>query len=208
MTDQTVKKSHHHGDLRAALIQSGIEILTETGLDSLTLRRCAARAGVSHAAPAHHFDGASGLRGAIAKEGFDRFRHHMLQARAAGSQTPEGRILSLCRGYLDFAVANPALFALIFSCGPMSQFEDDMNAGDASAYGVLRQTCAPFVPPGANPLVIETQVWSLIHGFAHLLLAGTFGPCDDSPDHHALFAPVMALLAGIGTAPRPNPRPK
>jgi AcrR family transcriptional regulator len=204
MADQNDKKPHHHGDLRTALIQSGIEILTETGLDSLTLRRCAARAGVSHAAPAHHFDGVSGLRGAIAKEGFDRFRHHMLQARATGTQTPKGRILSLCRGYLDFAVANPALFALIFNCGPMSQFEDDMNAGDASAYGVLRATCAPFVPAGTDPLVVETQVWSLIHGFAHLLLAGTFGPCDDSPDHHALFAPVMALLEGIGTPPRPN----
>jgi AcrR family transcriptional regulator len=204
MTDQTVKKPHHHGDLRAALIQSGIEILSEAGLDSLTLRRCAARAGVSHAAPAHHFDGVAGLRGAIAKEGFDRFRQQMLQARALGTQTPKGRILSMCRGYLDFAVANPALFALIFSCGPMSQLEDDMNAGDASAYGVLRETCAPFVPDGADPLVIETQVWCLIHGFAHLLLAGTFGPCDDTADHHALFAPVIALLEGIGTTPTPK----
>ncbi|MEP1328139.1 WHG domain-containing protein [Pseudophaeobacter sp.] len=204
MTEPKDKKPHHHGDLRAALIQSGIEILTESGLESLTLRRCAARAGVSHAAPAHHFDGISGLRGAIAQEGFDRFRQAMLAARATGTQTPQGRILSLCRGYLDFAVENPALFALIFSCGPMSQFEDDMNAGDASAYGVLRETCAPFVSEGTDPRIVETQVWSLIHGFTHLFLAGTFGPPSNSSDHHPLFAPVMALLREIGKDPAPN----
>lgn len=204
MTDHSGKKPHHHGDLRAALIQSGIEILTESGLEALTLRRCAARAGVSHAAPAHHFDGLSGLRAAIAKEGFDRFRTQMLRSRASGSQSPEGRILSLCRGYLDFAVENPALFALIFSCGPMSQFEKDMKAGTATAYGVLRETCAPFVPEGADPLVVETQVWSLIHGFSHLFLAGTFGPDSGPPDHHRLFAPVMALLREIGTPPAPK----
>lgn len=204
MADLTGKKPHHHGDLRAALIQSGIEILTESGLDALTLRRCAARAGVSHAAPAHHFDGLAGLRGAIAKEGFDRFRQQMLRARAAGGQDPKGRILSLCRGYLEFAVENPGLFTLIFSCGPMSQFEEDMNAGSATAYGVLRETCAPFVPKDTDPMVIETQVWSLIHGFSHLFLAGTFGPGHGPPDHHRLFAPVMALLQEIGTDPAPK----
>ncbi|MEP2716536.1 TetR/AcrR family transcriptional regulator [Pseudophaeobacter sp.] len=203
MADHTEKKPHHHGDLRAALVQSGIEILTESGLESLTLRRCAARAGVSHAAPAHHFDGVAGLRAAIAKEGFARFRQQLLQARAAGAQDPKGRILSLCRGYLDFAIENPALYTLIFSCGPMAQFEEDLKVGDVSAYGVLRETCAPFVPQGGDPLVVETQVWSLIHGFAHLFLAGTFGADDGTPDHHWLFAPVMALLRDIGRPPAP-----
>lgn len=198
MTEAKDKKSHHHGDLRAALIRAGIEILDEGGAESLTLRRCAARAGVSHAAPAHHFDGLAGLRAAIAAEGFDRFRKKMIQARETGDQSPKGHILSLCRGYLDFAVENPALFALIFSCGPMDRFEEPPSPGDATAYGVLRAACAPFVPEGTEPRIIETQVWSLIHGFSHLFLAGTFGPSDGSADHHPLFLPVMALLREIG----------
>lgn len=205
MNNQTDKKPHHHGDLAAALIQSGIEILTESGLDQLTLRRCAARAGVSHAAPAHHFDGLAGLRAAIAQEGFDRFRRHLLHSRAQGPQDPEGRIFSLCRGYLDFAEENPALFALIFSCGALPQNPDNLKAGETTAYGVLRETCAPFVPNGTDPRIVETQVWSLIHGFSHLFLAGIFGPGNGRSDHHALFAPVMALLNQIGTAaPDPN----
>ena len=201
MAELKEKKPHHHGDLRAALIRAGIEILDEGGVDSLTLRRCAARAGVSHAAPAHHFDGLAGLRAAIAAEGFDRFRKKMIQAREAGDQSPEGHILSLCRGYLGFAVENPAIFALIFGPGPMGHFEEDQKAGDASAYGVLRAACAPYVPKGGDPRVIETQVWSLIHGFSHLFLAGTFGPSNGSADHHPLFRPVMALLREIGSVP-------
>ena len=71
-------RPHHHGDLRRALIDAGLALLTEGGTSALTLRGCAARAGVSHAAPAHHFDGLDGLRVAIAEEGFDRFRRRML----------------------------------------------------------------------------------------------------------------------------------
>ncbi len=66
MTLNPPEKPHHHGNLREALIVAGIEILKEGGLPALTLRACAARAGVSHAAPAHHFDGLPGLVTAIA----------------------------------------------------------------------------------------------------------------------------------------------
>ena len=59
------RTAHHHGDLRQALVAAGIELLDEGGLAALTLRRCAARAGVSHAAPAHHFKGLRGLLTAI-----------------------------------------------------------------------------------------------------------------------------------------------
>jgi AcrR family transcriptional regulator len=63
-------KPHHHGNLREALINAGLLLLKEDGLDGLTLRRAAARAGVSHAAPAHHFSGKQGLVAAIAARGF------------------------------------------------------------------------------------------------------------------------------------------
>jgi DNA-binding transcriptional regulator YbjK len=61
MTESADKKKPHHGNLRAALVSAGIELLEEGGLEALTLRKCAARAGVSHAAPAHHFEGLQGL---------------------------------------------------------------------------------------------------------------------------------------------------
>lgn len=198
MTDRNLKKPHHHGNLRDALIQAGIALLTEGGKESLTLRRCAARAGVSHAAPAHHFDGVTGLRAAIAKEGFRRFRTSMLEAREAGVQTAKGRVKSICSGYLNFAIANPALFDLIFSFDAIVMLEQDLEQGSAHAYEVLREACAPFVPKGEYPVVIETQVWSLIHGYSQLYLSGRFGPVNPALDTRGPFEQVMALLDRIG----------
>jgi len=58
----TPRRGYHHGNLREALIEAGTEILDEDGLEALSLRACAKRAGVSHAAPQHHFGNLEGLR--------------------------------------------------------------------------------------------------------------------------------------------------
>ena len=202
MTDTPPPKPHHHGDLRAALIQAGIALLTEGGKESLTLRKCAARAGVSHAAPAHHFDGLAGLRSAIAQEGFRLFRLSMLKARATAGDNDLDRLKGICSGYLNFAIQNPALFDLIFSSSPMSTFEEGLKNGTSFAYEVLRDACAPFVPPGTDPIIIETQVWSLIHGYTHLYMAGRFGPIDASIQARGPVDAVMSLLDGLTTPPK------
>ncbi len=195
MSDHTSKSAHHHGNLRAALIESGMAILIEEGLNKLTLRRCAARAGVSHAAPAHHFDGVAGLRAAISEEGFRIFRNYMLDARNNVGPDPHDRIKAICRGYIYFATDHPALFELIFSIKIISDLQDFPGSDKlAIGYDVLHDTCTPFVEAGHDPIVVETQVWSLVHGFGTLMLTNRFGgPNPDDPCGPA-FAPVMALL--------------
>ena len=204
MSQDSPPKPHHHGDLRIALIQAGIALLREGGKDSLTLRRCAARAGVSHAAPAHHFDGISGLRGAIAEEGFRLFRISMLNASGAGDQSDLDHLKAICSGYLNFAIDNPALFDLIFSSSPMADLELNLDQGTAISYNVLRNACAPFVQTGQDPMVIETQVWSLIHGYTHLYMASRFGPVDPSRQARGPFEQVMSLLDGLATSAQPR----
>ncbi|OUS38487.1 TetR family transcriptional regulator [Rhodobacterales bacterium 56_14_T64] len=194
MTKEPNHKPHHHGDLRTALIQAGISLLSEGGKESLTLRKCAARAGVSHAAPAHHFDGLAGLRAAIAKEGFRLFRLSMLAACDDNNPSDLDRLKGICSGYLNFAIENPALFDLIFSAAPMAGFEADLEQGTTFAYKVLRDACAPVVPEGQDPMVVETQVWSLIHGYTNLYMAGRFGPVDPTQQARGPFDAVMALL--------------
>ncbi|WP_071675563.1 TetR/AcrR family transcriptional regulator [Nioella nitratireducens] len=194
MADQKTKTRHHHGNLRAALIEAGIDLLSEGGVEALTLRKCAARAGVSHAAPAHHFDGIDGLRVAIAEEGFLRFRKRMLDFADAGEQSPRGRLQGICKGYLAFAREDPALYDVIFSFRANSELIEQVQVNAAPAYQVLRDTCAPLVPPGTDPLVIETQVWSLVHGYALLNMTGRFGACTPPDDA------VLALLDRIGIA--------
>lgn len=194
------KKPHHHGSLREALVQAGVQLLEEGGPDALTLRRCAALAGVSHAAPAHHFDGLAGLKAAIAAEGFRRFRNYMVDAEILGEQTDRGRLRSICRGYLNFAKDNRALFHLIFGYDLFAPPKGGVRDVGSFGYEPLRRCCAPFVPPGVAPEVIEAQVWSLIHGFTSLFLAGRFwtGPTDGD----GAFDQVMALLDRVGAPPQ------
>lgn len=194
-------KPHHHGDLRNALIQAGIALLTEGGAAALTLRKCAARAGVSHAAPTHHFEGLPGLKAEIAHEGLRMFRDYMLAAAAAAPATPRGQLKGICRGYLTFAQENRALFNLVFGFDALEMQNRGMTEENSLAYQVLRQACAPFVPPDTDRTVIEAQVWSLIHGFTTLALSGRFNPAEALlPDP---FDQVMALLDRIGAPQTP-----
>lgn len=195
MSESPSKKKHHHGNLKEALVHAGIELLEEGGIDGLTLRKCAARAGVSHAAPAHHFDGLQGLKVAIAQEGFRIFSRY-LDAQIAKSEDPKERLRLICRGYLGFGQAHPGLLYVIFGSGLAAHIPDNREGGDA--YNLLRGVCAPFIPDGQNSEIVEMQVWSLIHGFTLLYLAGEFGcpppPIDDGP-----FDQVIALLDRVGT---------
>lgn len=202
MTDLKQKKPHHHGDLRNALIRAGIDILEESGLESLSLRKCAARADVSHAAPAHHFDGLAGLKAAIAEEGYRVFRNYMLDARMIGPDTPHARLRSICRGYVSFAVDNPALFELVFSFDAKASRQHGLNRDGSASYQVLRETCAPFVGAGQDPTPVELQVWSLIHGFTVLYLAGRFGPVDRDLRQFGPYEQVMAILDALPLAPQ------
>ncbi len=110
MTD----KPYHHGDLRAALLAAGEAELTEKGVEGFSLRAVAKRAGVSHAAPAHHFGDVGGLLTALAAEGFRRFQA-TLDAREAGIGDPRERAVAAGLGYMEFAMARPALFRLVFA---------------------------------------------------------------------------------------------
>ena len=115
MAAEIDKKPHHHGDLREALIEAGVGLLREGGQGALTLRRCAARAGVSHSAPAHHFKGLNGLFSAIAARGYRTFTATMVAERERAGRDPMARLVAICEGYLTFARQNAALFTLMFS---------------------------------------------------------------------------------------------
>ncbi len=197
MSPPPTKPRHHHGDLRTALIQAGIDLLEDGGIDALTLRKCAARAGVSHAAPAHHFAGLPGLKSAIAEEGFRIFSRYLREARADGDQSARGQLKSICQGYLRFGLDHGGILTVIFGCRGLAGLVPQTGREDADAYEILREVCAPFVAEGDDPRVVELQVWSLIHGFTLLCLGGEFGPPRQGLED-GLFDQVIALLEHLG----------
>src|SRR6476620_11034493 len=115
MARAKAEKPYHHGELREALVAAGSALLEEKGLRGFTLRECARRAEVSHAAPAHHFASIDDLLAEIATRGFGELTAAMsAEARRAGSD-PAARLVGQGVGYMAFAAANPMLFRLMFN---------------------------------------------------------------------------------------------
>lgn len=180
----TRKDRYHHGDLRNALLQAALAILEEGGLDALSLRAVAARAGVSHAAPAHHFPTLKSLLTAVATDAFERFAQNMQTQRNHAAKDPRCQLAAAGDGYVRFARQCPQQFRLMFSPSRLEWQDPRFHAAGRAAYQQLVDVCAPVAilrgeTSDSARGAIERMVWSSIHGYVQLLLAGQFGfPLD------------------------------
>ena len=104
---------YHHGDLPNALKQAAVELIGERGPAGFSLREVARRAGVSHAAPAHHFGDSHGLLTAVAADGF-QVLYDAMAAASAGAATTEERVVAVSRAYVEVACSHPAHFEVMF----------------------------------------------------------------------------------------------
>ncbi len=183
------KRDYHHGNLKEALIEAGIEILDEVGWDALSLRACAARAGVSHAAPAHHFGNVKGLRTALAAVAFSRFHTTLAEFRDTAEPDPKLRLQAAGAGYVTFALRHPGLFKLMFGGADLDYDNADYREASGRAFEQLGEIVAPFLPDGSDPCddyQLRVTIWSAVHGYTHLLLAGKLrdmGVSDDGLSH-------------------------
>lgn len=169
-------RPYHHGDLRAALLAAAEAELAGSGIEAFSLRAVAKRAGVSHAAPAHHFGDARGLLTALAAEGFTRFLATQLAHEAEVPPRQPDRILAAGLGYIAFATAHPALFRLMFS-SDRPDFEAEPLAGPSrAAFAHLLENVAEL--RGTDPredaaaLTDATAAWAMVHGLADLMQTG------------------------------------
>ena len=192
---EAVTKPYHHGDLRRELIRHALTEITEHGVAALKLRELARRAGVSHAAPAHHFGDKAGLLTAIATEGFTLLADTLESARERG-------FLETGVAYVSFAVEHPAHFAVMF--GPYGDDSDPhLAAARDRAGAILDEGVAdlPHPPKESDRHDAAIGAWSLVHGFSTLWLNGALSlPADADPTVLARRI-VNALLAPERNAP-------
>lgn len=174
-------QGYHHGSLREALLQAAERILERDGIQRLTLRAAAREAGVSHAAPKNHFGDMTGLLSELAAVGFERFVATM-QGDVGEEESPDRRLGAIGHGYVAFARAHPDLFLLMFRSERLDLSRPALRAAiDASArvlsgaVGARRgeKAEATLTLPQAASFV---AAWSLVHGFAMLLLDGRLKP--------------------------------
>jgi AcrR family transcriptional regulator len=181
-------KRYHHGDLRQTLVVQALGLLEEGGIEGLSLRKIAARAGVSHAAPDHHFPTLRHLLNGLATEGFRRFGASMRSEMQASPPAPAEQLRAATRGYLNFAVGQPHLFRLMFSADRLDWSDAELGAAATGSRGLLSEICRPVaairgVDTPEGRASIEQLVWSQIHGYSHLVIDGKFplgeeGPCE------------------------------
>lgn len=194
MATEAQSRAYHHGDLRKALLVAAEAELTEKGVEGFTLRGCAKRAGVSHAAPAHHFRDAGALLTALAAEGFARFIAAM-RKRQASETDARGRLIAAGLGYVDFALANPALFRLMFSSARPDFSDPALSEVGFSSFTVLTDAVREL--HGADPFADKAAMldvaasWSIVHGLAELLLSGQLSMAADGDNPDAVYAGII-----------------
>jgi AcrR family transcriptional regulator len=203
------ERPYHHGDLRNALLQAGLEILDKEGSGAVTLRAIATRAGVSHAAPAHHFGNAKGLMTALATIAFERL-YASIQAAvdAAPKQTVE-QVRAAGRGYLGFAMSNPGLFRLMFTCSLVDDADPELHRAGDRAYQQLLSIAGPAAAQRGgrstdDVSAVALQIWCTVHGFAHLLLEGQIDAPPGGGSPAGLLPDIAGLLLGGGKARKPQ----
>jgi AcrR family transcriptional regulator len=174
-TDRQKRKPYHHGDLRNALIQAGLELLAEGGAEELDLRKVARRAGVSHAAPYRHFADKQALIAAINEEGF-RLLAERIQAtlREVPDEAFE-QLLGVALAYVRFAEAHPWLMREMFS-GLTIERETfaSLQAASKTVYRLYIEVVRRGQERGkivdGDPAALAGVLWSVLHGLAMLII--------------------------------------
>ena len=192
-------RRYHHGDLRRALLEAAAAEIIRSGVAELSLRALARAAGVSHAAPAHHFGDKRGLLTALAAEGHRRLAQEMRDALAASG----GSFLEAGVAYVRFAVSHPAHFEVMFRPDLHHRDDPELRAAGRESFGLLRGA-APGggraeSAPSAGPPPEALAAWSLVHGLATLHLTGNLPTPPDPGALEELTRAAAGQLFGRAT---------
>ncbi|WP_027575929.1 TetR/AcrR family transcriptional regulator [Bradyrhizobium sp. WSM1743] len=195
---------YHHGALREALLQAAERVLERDGLAGLTLRAVAREAGVSHAAPTHHFGDLTGLLSELAAVGFRQFNAAMGSACDTAT-TPLERALARPKAYVAYAQAHPGMYGIMFRTERLDYSRPSLHeaaeasfAGLANAIGAMRQEQISGDALTLNQGAAIARAWSLVHGFTMLLLDGRL---EDILERLPEGTTAERLLEAMLTAP-------
>jgi AcrR family transcriptional regulator len=196
---------YHHGSLHASLVAATEAILAEHGIEGFTLREAARRAGVSAAAPAHHFGSAAGLLTEVAILGFEELTRFLREGAREGDGDPAARLRVMGVGYVRFALAYPARFRLMFRRDRLLWQDSRLEAAGNAAFAELESAvralrgCPGGVALDTPSLAALIGAWSTVHGFAHLALEGKLDPltgrlASSDPPGTGLLPEILAAM--------------
>jgi len=194
--DHAEARPYHHGDLRRALILAAERVLEREGPQALSLRAVAREAGVSPAAPYHHFKDKSDLLLAIAGAGFEALGEAI---KAAVERDDSQKMTTIGCAYVKFARDNPALYRVMYDC---SRNEDAMpghGEGEEKEHSGLKLVEKSMIRAGVDPndemglKLACITAWCAAHGVAEMVGFAQFKPMIEALGGEDQF--IEALIA-------------
>ncbi|MEQ9364595.1 MAG: TetR/AcrR family transcriptional regulator [Leptospirales bacterium] len=192
------RAAYHHGDLRNSLLEAAEALLEEGGIEALSLRDAARRAGVSHAAPYRHFPAKADLLYALSERGFRALDLEMKRA-GESSADPVEQLEEAGFAYVRLAVRHPWRTQLMFGgLAPMTEGAPAAltKVARSSFEGLVNiivggQAREAFVEQ--EPLQLSLAVWGLVHGTAMLVAGGQFRGSSGKPTEEELRSIVRVV---------------
>jgi AcrR family transcriptional regulator len=198
--------AYQHGNLREALVQAGLKLLSERGVGGLSLRAAAQLAGVSHAAPYRHFRDKEALVAAIAEQGFVLLTETMrVELERCPHEDAPRRLEALGQGYVGFALAHPAYLRVIFGgVIDKTKMPEGLVAAGARSYELLRGVVAQGLERGelrgGDADTVSLSCWSMVHGFSMLSIDQALPQLVDRNATLKVAAEMVRLLRlGLST---------
>lgn len=200
MNNEPAKKTspYHHGNLKESLMETALEMIDKEGLDSVTLRDLTQRLGTSRTAVYRHFENKEALIQAVIKKGYEQLDLMFTPIFQDRTQSVAERFERMGRAYLDFAIAHPNLYRLLFGDNYRQEREEICDYKDESQatglyalIGLLLEAQDEGIIALENPMIQAATVWASIHGLASLLIDGHLMMKDN---FEAIYEYSQALL--------------
>lgn len=197
-------RPYHHGDLQRALVEAGRRLLEREGSAALSLRAVAREAGVSAAAPYHHFKDRAALLYAIAHEGNVALNEAMKGAFEA-SQPGRDRIIAVGVAYVEFALKNPALYRLMFETTRLYDHYPDASEAEGEIPRLMAATFGASMPARKTDMdrhLAAMAGWSMFRGLAEVAQFRTLKPFKGLLGGERAF--LEAVLGRLDFSDRPE----
>ncbi|EGJ21462.1 TetR family transcriptional regulator [Cereibacter sphaeroides WS8N] len=200
------KRGYHHGNLRQALVEAALTLITEKGPQGFTLSEAAKAADVTPAAVYRHFAGRDDLIAEAARQGYEIFGALMAYAYDEGRPSALAAFEATGRAYLAFARKYPGHYMAMFESGLSLQSRPDLAAAAGQAHDVLERAAirlSEHIPPAKRPppAMFSAHIWALSHGVVELFTRGAPGARSPFPAEELLEAGIGIYLRGLGLLP-------
>ncbi|AZQ85362.1 TetR/AcrR family transcriptional regulator [Colwellia sp. Arc7-635] len=175
------KTKYHHGDLRKSLVSTATKMVTEDGIEGLSLRKLAERIGVSRTAAYHHFTDKNDLLCAIAEQGFQQWHKQSSEIFSGEQLSNEEKYRNFVHSYIGFATENPSLYDLMF--GRIIWKENNSTQSlKKIAYASFNYQVEMtqlwqeqgIIIQNENTLRVAQVTWATLHGIARLVIDGIY----------------------------------